>query len=108
MAIKDLSIQADSLIKNFSNFQNKDNFKKIDDLSAKLSYYNLFFDHYQEMFSDKFYFIEDINIVLDLKTNVFMIFLDDLNNKKIIFDTPHYRIINFNFPSSNWEILKLR
>lgn len=108
MTNEDISAKAKFLIQKFSNYQNKDNFKKINDLNSKLSYYNLFFDHYQEMFTGEFSFIEDINIVLDLKTNIFMIFLDDLNNKKIIFDTPHYRIINFNFPSSNWKILKLR
>ena len=105
---KDISQQAQILIQKFSNTQNKDNFKKIDNLNCKLSYYNLFFDHYEEMFSQQFTFIDDINIVFDSQTNIFMISINDLNNKKIIFDTPHYRIINSNFPFSNWEILKLR
>ena len=108
MINKDVSIQAEILIKKFSNSQNKNNLKKIDNINSKLSYYNLFFDHYEEMFSQDFTFVEDIDIVFDPDINVFMISLSDLNNKKIIFDTPHYRIINFNFPSSNWEILKLR
>ena len=104
----DISEKANILIKKFSDIQNKDNFKKIDNLNCKLSYYNLFFDHYQQMFSQDFTFVDDINIMFDSQTNVFMISLNDLNNKKIIFDTPYYQIINFNFPHSEWKILKLR
>lgn len=101
----DISKTANFLIQKFSN---KDNFKKIDDLNSKLSYYDLLFDNYQHLFSQNFIFVNDINILFDSITNIFMIYVDDLNNKKIIFDTPHYRIINFNFPSSEWKILKLR
>jgi hypothetical protein len=99
---------AEFLINKFSKIENKDNFKRINDLQSKLVYYNFFFDSYQEMFQDKFNFIEDINIFLDIETNVFMVSVDDLKNKKIIFDTPHYTIINSNFPLNDWKLLKLR
>ena len=88
-------------------FKDKDNFKKIDDQKIKLSYYNLFFDSYSEMFLNKdyFFFIDDINIYFDEKTNVLMISFED---KKIIFETPHYRVINNNYPDTDWKLLKLR
>lgn len=87
-------------------FKDKDNFKKIDDQKIKLSYYGLFFDLYSEMISNEnYFFIDDINIYFDDKTNVFMISFKD---KKIIFETPHYSIINYNYPNSDWKLLKLR
>ena len=88
-------------------FKDKENFKKIDNQKIKLSYYNLFFDLYQEIVSNKdyFFYLDDINIYLDEITNVFMITSDD---KKIIFETPHYSIINTNYPDSDWKLLKLR
>ena len=101
----DISKTANFLVQKFLN---KDNFKKIDDINCKLSYYDLFFDNYQDMFSQKFTFVNDINIIFDSITNIFMIYINDLNKQKIVFDTPHYRIVNLNFPSSDWKILKLR
>lgn len=108
--MQDINKKADFLIKRFTNFNTKDNFKKIDDQKIKLLYYNLFFDSYPEMFSEKFNFtfVEDINIYLDNDTNTFMIYVDQNQNKRIIFETPHYSIINLNFPTNDWKILKTR
>lgn len=95
------------LIQKFNDL-NSINLKKIDDEKIKLLYYNLFFDSYQEIFYNQFNFIDDINIYLHSDSNTIMVFIDQKNVKKIIFETPHYSIINSNHPSNNWKILKLR
>lgn len=108
MKVNDIDKKAHFLMTRFSKIKNKDSFKRINDLSSKLIYYNLFFDPYEEIFQGQFNFVNDINIFLDTESNVFMISLSDPKNKKIIFDTPHYTIINSNFPRDEWKLLKLR
>jgi hypothetical protein len=101
--------QIDFLIEKFNNSKGKNNLKKIEDEKSKLIYYNLFFDSYQEMISNqkRFIFLNDINIHFDLEINTFMICCDH-DNKKIIFETPHYSVINHNFPNADWKLLNLR
>jgi hypothetical protein len=102
--------QIDFLIEKFNNSKGKNNLKKIEDEKSKLIYYNLFFDSYQEMIlnHEKFIFLNDINIHLDLEINTFMVYCNQDNNKKIIFETPHYSVINYDFPYADCKLLNLR
>ena len=103
--------KADFLIKKFNDYQEKSNINEIEDQKVRLTYYSLFFDLYPELFNENFNFIylDEIKILINKEINTFMVSFSEKGIiKKIIFDTPHYSIINHNFPINNWELLKIR
>jgi hypothetical protein len=103
--------KANFLIEKFDDYQKKSNINEIKDQKVKLSYYSLFFDLYPELFNQNFNFtyLDEIKVLINKEINTFMVYFSEKGIiKKIIFDTPHYSIINHNFPINNWELLKIR